>query len=606
MVPLAWLGAYWLRFNLDPIPADMLRDAVAYLPAVMLVQAAIFRFFGFYRGLWRFASMLDLVKIAKAVALGTAAITFGLVVYNRFAGVPRSVAPLYAILLFMLLCTPRFLFRLWQDRRILTGGGQRALIVGAGKAGEMLLRDLLRERGAAYVPVGLVDDDPAKIGWELHNLRVYGGCDAIPRLVAKLEADVLLIAVPSASPKQMRRIVEICETTELPVLTLPSVADMLSGQVSRETLRDVSIEDLLGRSPVKLDWEAIQTQLHGARVLVSGGGGSIGSELCQQLARLPIVALVVFEKCEYNLYRVEMTLRQINPRLSIHAVLGDVTDAAAVEHALATHRPSLIFHAAAYKHVPLLETQVREAAHNNVLGTRCLAQAALAHDVEKFVLISTDKAVRPTNVMGTSKRIAEILCQSLNGRGNTRFITVRFGNVLGSAGSVVPLFREQIQAGGPVTVTHPDVTRYFMTIPEACQLIMQAAAVGRGGEVFVLDMGEPVKISYLAEQMIRLSGKRPGMDVEIRYIGLRPGEKLYEELFLQEERLCPTPHAKLLLAQALHWDWQALSVPLEQLAEACRRFDDDQALALFKKLVPEFHDAETPAGSEAAGLSSTH
>jgi FlaA1/EpsC-like NDP-sugar epimerase len=594
MVPLAWLGAYWLRFNLDTIPAEMLNHAVAYLPAVIVVQAAIFRFFGFYRGLWRFASMLDLAKIAKAVALGTAAITFGLVVYNRFAGVPRSVAPLYAILLFLLLCTPRFLCRLWLDRHIPAGGGRRALIVGAGKAGEMLLRDLRRERDAPYVPVGLVDDDPAKVGWELHNLRVYGGCEAIPDLVEKLEAEVLLIAVPSASPKQMRRIVEICETTERPVLTLPSVADMLSGQVTRETLRDVSIEDLLGRSPVKLDWQAVRGHLQGARVLVSGGGGSIGSELCLQLARLPIAALVVLEKCEYNLYRVEMALRQLNPELPIHAVLGDVADPAAVQHALATHRPSLIFHAAAYKHVPLLENQVREAAHNNVLGTRCLAEAALAHGVEQFVLISTDKAVRPSNVMGASKRIAELLCQSLNGRGATRFITVRFGNVLGSAGSVVPLFREQIQAGGPVTVTHPEVTRYFMTIPEACQLIMQASAVGRGGEVFVLDMGEPIKISYLAEQMIRLSGKRPGVDIEIRYTGLRPGEKLYEELFLEEERLCPTPHAKLLLAQALQWDWPALLAPLEQLAEACRRFDEEQALALFKTLVPEFHSAARP------------
>ncbi|WP_255211037.1 polysaccharide biosynthesis protein [Methylogaea oryzae] len=518
--------------------------------------------------------------------------------YNRFAGVPRSVIPLYAILLLMLLCAPRFLFRLRQDRRILTGTGQRALIVGAGKAGEMLARDLLRERGAAYVPVALVDDDPAKAGWEVHNIRVYGDCGRIPRLVSKLQIDVLLIAVPSANPKQMRRIVEICEATELPVLTLPSVTDILSGQVTKETLRDVSIEDLLGRSPVKLDWNAMRSHMQGKRVLVSGGGGSIGSELCQQLAQLPIAELVVFEKCEYNLYRIEMELSRLHPELAIHAILGDVADAAAVEHALVRHKPDLIFHAAAYKHVPLLETQVREAAHNNVLGTRRLAEAALAHGVDEFVLISTDKAVRPSNIMGASKRAAELLCQSLNGLGATRFITVRFGNVLGSAGSVVPLFREQIQAGGPITVTHPDVTRYFMTIPEACQLIMQAAAVGQGGEVFVLDMGDPIKIAYLAEQMIRLSGKRPGTDIGIRYVGLRPGEKLYEELFLDEERPMPTPHAKLLLARSgHHWDWQELSAMLNRLAEACNRFDDAQTLTLLKTLVPEYHNAADPIPS---------
>jgi FlaA1/EpsC-like NDP-sugar epimerase len=587
MVPIAWLGAYWLRFNLGVLPDLELRVSLQCLPIVMLLQATLFRYFGLYRGVWRFASMPDLIKIAKAVLFGILIIAVALFLFNRLKGVPRSVIPLYSVLLLFLLATPRLLYRMYKDQGRVLASGKRTLIVGAGRAGEMLVRDLLRSSDSDFLPVAFVDDDRQKKGRELHHIRVLGACDKIPVLAEKLAIETILIAVPSANDKQMRRIVEICEQCNVPFLTLPSVQDMLSGSVSRQALRDVSIEDLLGRAPVRLQRENIRTHLRDKCILVTGGGGSSGSELCRQIARFPIAKLVVFEKSEFNLYRIQAGLSKSHPELSAVFVLGDVIDSVAVRRLVGAHAPDIIFHAAAYKHVPLLQNQVREAVLNNIMGTRVVAEAAIASGVQEFVLISTDKAVNPNNVMGASKRTAEMLVQSLNEATGTRFIIVRFGNVLDSAGSVVPLFREQIRTGGPVTVTHPAVTRFFMTIPEACQLIMQAAAVGRGGEVFVLDMGEPVRISYLAEQMIRLSGKRPDVDVKIEYIGLRPGEKMQEELFHAQEQLTPTGHSKLLLAQSRQLDRQALAMALECLARACAEFDEPALLRTLQLLLPE-------------------
>jgi FlaA1/EpsC-like NDP-sugar epimerase len=600
MVVLAWLGAYWLRFNLSVPPALELHAALAWLPLVALVQAVIFRWIGLYRGIWRFASIPDLVRIAKASCIGISIVAVTLFVINRLEGVPRSVIPLYAVLLVLLLSTPRLLYRIWKDQgAVLSAGGQRALVVGAGKAGEMLVRDLLRARDARFVPVCFADDDPRKKGSEIHGVRVKGRCEQIPKLVERLGIEAVLLAVPSATDKEMQRIVEICESVGVPFLTLPSVQDMLSDQLAGN-LREVSIEDLLGRAPIRLNRAAVQAHIEGNRVLVTGGGGSIGSELCKQIAKVSVGELIIFESCEFNLYKIEQELRRSFPGLRLTALLGDVTDRAAVEWTIARHRPKVIFHAAAYKHVPLLQYQVRQAVRNNVVGTWIVAEAAMAAGVEEFVLISTDKAVRPTNVMGATKRAAEMLVQSLNGVAGTRFITVRFGNVLDSAGSVVPLFREQIRAGGPVTVTHPDVTRYFMTIPEACQLIMQAAAAGQGGEIFVLDMGDPVKISYLAEQMIRLSGKRPGEDIRIEYIGLRPGEKLTEELFLQYERPMPTDHAKLQLAKSIILDHRVIRKSVVELAESCRLLDEEPILRRLRALVPEFEGEPESAGGESA------
>jgi FlaA1/EpsC-like NDP-sugar epimerase len=460
---------------------------------------------------------------------------------------------------------------------------------------------LLRARDARFVPVCFVDDDPRKKGTEIHGVRVKGRSEQIPKLVERFDIDTVLLAMPSATDRQMQRVVGICETAAVPFLTCPSLEDIFSGQVAG-SLREVSIEDLLGRAQIRLDRNSLHGHLAGKQVLVTGGGGSIGSELCKQIARFAVAELVIFERCEYNLYRIEKELRRQFPGLPITPLLGDVTDRVTVERMMRRFNPQVIFHAAAYKHVPLLQYQVQQAVLNNILGTRVVAEAALAAGAGEFVLISTDKAVRPGNVMGATKRAAEMLVQSLNGLGETRFITVRFGNVLDSAGSVVPLFREQIRAGGPVTVTDPEVTRYFMTIPEACQLIMQAAALGKGGEIFVLDMGEPVKIGYLAEQMIILSGKRPGTDIQIEYIGLRPGEKLTEELFQDDERPHPTTHPKLLLANSIPLDHRFLKECVKELADYCSDVDEESLLRKLKALVPDFDPVPALAGPSPASF----
>jgi FlaA1/EpsC-like NDP-sugar epimerase len=446
------------------------------------------------------------------------------------------------------------------------------------------------------MPVAFVDDRERRRGREVRGIPVVGSIEEIPRLVEALEIDLILLALPSASTAQRRRAVAYCEQSGVKFQTLPKLDELLAGEVSISGLREVSIEDILGRDPVSLDWQAIRNGLQGRRVMVTGAGGSIGSELCRQLARLGPSRLILVENGEYNLYQIEAELHGRAPDCALEPALADVTDARRMEQLFSAHQPEVVFHAAAYKHVPLLEGQVREAVRNNVLGTRVVADLADRHGCLEFVLISTDKAVNPTSVMGTSKRLAEIYCQNLDGRSDARFITVRFGNVLDSAGSVVPLFRRQIAAGGPVTVTHPDMERYFMTIPEACQLIMQASVIGRGGEIFVLNMGEPVKIRDLAEQMIRLSGRVPGRDIEIRYIGLRPGEKLYEELFHDDEALQATAHADILLARHRRVDWDELSNGIDRLAMACTTLDEAALLEQLRHFVPESRLQESPPG----------
>jgi FlaA1/EpsC-like NDP-sugar epimerase len=396
---------------------------------------------------------------------------------------------------------------------------------------------------------------------------------------------MILLAVPSAGAREMQRLVGLCEQSGVPFRTVPQLGTLMAGQVSIGQLRAVSIEDLLGRDPVTLDWDGIRAGLAGREILVTGAGGSIGSELVRQIAATGPERLILVDNGEYNLYAIEMELRDSYPGLSFSRHLLDVTDAPAVEALFQAERPRIVFHAAAYKHVPMLEDQVRVAVRNNVLGTRTVAQAASDFSCERFVLISTDKAVHPANVMGATKRVAEALCQALDRRSETRFITVRFGNVLDSAGSVVPLFRRQIERGGPLTVTHPEIERFFMTIPEACQLIMQAAVIGDGGEIFVLDMGEPVKIRYLAEQMIRLSGREPGRDVQIQYIGLRPGEKLYEELFYASEDLTPTRHPKIRVARgALDGSRTPDAAPVERVEDLARAVERQDTPALLREL----------------------
>ena len=588
MVWLAWTAVGSLRWSFEAARPD----PAWFGPEVALVLAAqglVFWITGLYKGLWRFASLPDLWNILRAAVLGALAITVTLFLYNRLATVPRTVLLVYPFVLAVLLGVPRLAWRYWKDSRLdflSRSPALRVLVLGAGRAGDALVRDLVREN--RYRPVGILDDNAQIRGARIHGVPVLGTLEQLPELARETAAQMLLIAMPSATSAQMQRVVGFCEATGLPFRTMPRLADVVAGRSLFGELKEVAIEDLLGREPVQLDWTAIRTGLAGKRVLVTGGGGSIGSELCRQVARLGAASLTILEVSEYNLYRIEQELRGEFPDLLLAPRLGDCGDGPGCEHVFAEARPQIVFHAAAYKHVPLLQEQLREAFRNNVLGTRVVAEAADRHGVECFVLISTDKADNPSSIMGACKRAAEIYCQNLAAQSHTRFITVRFGNVLDSAGSVVPLFREQIRKGGPVTVTHPEITRWFMTIPEACQLILQAAVLGRGGEIFALDMGEPVRIAYLAEQMIRLAGKQPGRDIEIAYTGLRAGEKLFEELFHPLENYQSTAHAKIFLAQPRSMAWALLVTLMRQGELAVRDYDEDMLRRVLDQLLPEF------------------
>ncbi len=603
-IPIAWFGAYWLRFNLDQVPQEILKQALYMLPWVMFFQAIGFWVFGLYRGVWRFASIPDLTRIVKAVIMGSLMTLLAIFLSTRLQNIPRSVIPLYSMLLLLILGGSRFVYRWSKDKHYLNGHGQRVLIVGAGVAGESLVRDLLRDGSSNYLPIAFVDDREQKQGRELHGIRVVGSCDDIPEVVKRYTVDMILIALPSANASEMRRIVAMCESTQKPVRTLPGMNDLVSGLVSVKNLREISLEDLLGRDPVTLDWQAISNSLAGKVVLVSGGGGSIGSELCRQVMNLLPSKLIIIDNSEYNLFCVQQELikKMDQQKIQVQFLLIDVCDMFAVSRLLTQYQVQVIFHAAAYKHVPLLEPQIRAAVKNNILGTYNLAQAAALQQVEKFVLVSTDKAVNPTNVMGATKRIAELVCQYFNERFTTSFITVRFGNVLGSRGSVVETFQQQLEAGGPITVTHPEVMRYFMTVQEASQLILQALTIGAGGELFVLDMGEPIKIRYMAEQMIRLAGKRKDEDIRIEYVGLRPGEKLFEELFHKREQLAPTSHNKILKAHPRTLD-KKFEKSLLALQVAVNECQEQEIYRIIKELVPELRQARLVKANSKASVS---
>ena len=590
----AWCLAYLFRFNFD-IPesyfAAMLTTAVWIVP----VQAMIFLGLGLYRGLWRYASLPDLNRILLAVALGAIATPLVLFMLGLSAGVPRSVILLAPILLLLLMGGSRFTYRAWKEHRLYglaNHESKQVLVLGAGDAAVGLVKELARSHD--WRAVGLLDDDPAKLGTQLHGIRVLGAIGDLPQWAQQLNVEHAIIAMPSATHGDRRRALEVCSAAGIKAMTVPSYDDLISGKITVSQIRNVELDDLLGRDPVVLDNAGLHGLLSGKAVLVTGAGGSIGSELCRQIAKFRPQRLILFELNEFALYQIEQEFRSDFPEMPMVFAIGDVKDPARLAQVFAQFHPAVVFHAAAYKHVPLMEQENSwQAVLNNVMGTRMLAQAAIEHGTEKLVLISTDKAVNPTNVMGASKRLAEMVCQALQQVSATRFVMVRFGNVLGSAGSVIPKFREQIAKGGPVTVTHPEITRYFMSIPEAAQLVLQAALMGGekdGGEIFVLDMGEPVKIADLAKDMIRLSGLGEE-DIKIAYTGLRPGEKLYEELLADDESTLPTPHAKLRIAQARLVDAQWLTELMAWLNQH-PVLDDDAAKQGLAKWVPEYSGAK--------------
>jgi len=588
---VAWVVAYSLRFNLDIPPAF----AAAMWSSVLWIvplQAVIFLGFGLYRGIWRFASIPDLRRISLAAGTSALAVPVLLIMLQRLNDVPRSVLVLYPLLLVMIMGGSRFVYRAWKDGQLLFPrqlDAEPVIVMGAGATSAALLRDLAGSQ--RWRVVGLLDDDPTKLRSHLQGVPVLGALGDVSRVAARYNVATVIVAMPSASPASRRHAVELAVNSGLKALTVPALSDVLSGRVTASEVRRVELEDLLGRDPVSLDDVGLKEQLAGKSVIVTGAGGSIGSELCRQLVRFGPKMLVFVEQSEFALYRMEQEFAG-HP---VSCVIGDVKDGRRMEAIFAEQRPDVVFHAAAYKHVPLMEgDNAWEAVANNVRGTWTVAHAAIAHGVREFVLISTDKAVNPTNVMGASKRLAEMVCQSLQTAASaTRFVMVRFGNVLGSSGSVIPRFREQIAKGGPVTVTHPEIIRYFMLIPEAAQLVLQAGLMAsreaEGGRVFVLDMGEPVKIVDLARDMIRLSGFTED-EIRIEFTGLRPGEKLYEELLADGEATLPTPHPKLRIAKPSQAPGEAWLAELEKWLAAPWR-DEAETKAGLRRWVPEYHPA---------------
>lgn len=502
----------------------------------------------------------------------------------------ESVIMLDLFTTIMLLSGVRMFVRLYHEeffserRR----ASRRFLIIGAGNAGEALLREMMRRKDTPYHVVGFVDDDADKYRMKIHGVPVLGTVDQLPQLCQKYGVDELAIAIPSATPKQMRRVVQICQGTKLRFSTVPSLTDIASGKLKVSQIREVEINDLLGREEVKLDLEGIQRFLRGKTILVTGAGGSIGSEMCRQVCGFEPTRLLLVEQAENPLFFIERELRKEHPGVPLETLICDITDRVRVDQIFDHFRPEVVIHAAAHKHVPLMEINPGEAVKNNVIGTMNVADAADRTGAENFVMISTDKAVNPTSIMGSTKRIAEMYIQDLNKTSQTHFVTVRFGNVLGSNGSVVPIFKKQIAEGGPVTVTHPEMRRYFMTIPEASRLVLQAAAIGEGGEIFVLDMGEPVKIVDLARELITLSGFRPGEDIEIVFTGLRPGEKLFEELSIAGEDMIPTVHPKIAVWKNIPKDRQFLRANIQRLIEAASTQDYQKIVEVIKVLIPEY------------------
>ena len=574
---VALLLACFLRFDeFFPNGRSQFPDLMRWMQIDLLLTPLVFYFFGLYRSSWRYASISDLVRIVQGVVVRTVAVVF-LFFGLGLSSLPRSVVAMDAVLLVLLIGGLRMATRVHGEMRRRRIGGRPVLIVGAGESGEMIVREMRRRVDLDYQPIGFVDDDNEKHGMYIHGLPVLGGREDIPEIIRSRNVKEVIVAIPSASAKDLREIKSRCGDGTVRLKAVPAVSEMLDGGGGLRQIRDVRVEDLLGREAVVLDAEAIRRDITGSPILVTGGGGSIGREMARQLAGLNPSCLILVDRSENNLFAIGQDLSNLAPELEVVYCIGDVQDEARMREVMQRYRPHVIYHAAAYKHVPMMEFNVVEAISNNVFGSYLMARLAAEHEVARFVLISTDKAVNPTSIMGKTKRVGELILQGMNG-GKTRFMSVRFGNVLGSDGSVVPIFRDQIASGGPVTVTHPEATRYFMTIPEAVQLVMQAGSMGRGGEIFMLDMGTPVRIVDLARNMIELSGLRPKVEIEIVFTGLRPGEKLHEELHTVEEGTQPTSHEKIVVLGTSPVPLPPLEAALQAL-RGCLKVRDPEELA---------------------------
>jgi len=584
---IAWSFAYLLRFNFE-LPQNFATELHQTVYWVVSLQIVIFWRFKLYRGIWRYASTADLRRIFMAVMLSAAAIPLMFWMLRLDLVIPRSVLILNPLLLILMMGGSRIAYRLWKEQGLYHNfrlHGVPVLVLGAGDAAASLAKELIAS--SDWRLVGFLDDDIEKHGRMLNGIHVLGKLNSLPEWVERLGVSQVIIAMPSSSHQERKRAIQLCNAAQVKALTVPSFDDLMSGKISVSQLRVIELDDLLGRDPVVLDDAGLHGLLTGKTVMVTGAGGSIGSEMCRQIARFLPAKMMLFESCEFAMYTIEQELKQIFPALKIVCLIGDVRDAERLGEVMQNHRPSVLIHSAAYKHVPLMEeNNAWQAIRNNVLGTWTVASSAQQHGVEKFVMISTDKAINPTNVMGASKRLAEMVCQALQPSGSMRFVIVRFGNVLGSTGSVIPAFRAQIARGGPITVTHPEITRYFMSIPEAAQLVLQAGLMGQGGEIFVLEMGEPVKIVELAKDLIRLSGFTED-EIKIEFTGLRPGEKLFEELLADNEHTLPTPHPKLRIAQARQADAAWLARLMEWVSAMVMK--DGAVREALAQWVPEYH-----------------
>ena len=599
---VAWWLAFWFRYNLEDTREFM--PAYAYsVPWVMVIHSVIFWKLGLYRGLWRYASLPDLRRILTAVSIAAVATPAFFLFMSPPVPIPRSGFLILPLLLLLAMGGSRIAYRAWKEHGLMAvmraPDSSPAIILGAGDSAATLMKELAA--GRKWHVVALLDDDAGKHGSEILGVKIAGPLAGVGDLAERFGASQAIIAMPGESHAARKRAVDLCTSAGLTVMTVPSYAELVSGQLSVSQLRNVELDDLLGRDPVQLDEAGLRSLIDGKRILVTGAGGSIGAELCRQIARFAPQQVILFDSSEYALYTIETEFRDRYPDIAVSAVIGDVKSGKRVREILAGLRPQAIFHAAAYKHVPLMEQlNVLQAVHNNVLGTLVLARAAREFGVDKFILVSTDKAVNPTNVMGATKRLAELVCQAVQAEGAlnpvTQFVIVRFGNVLGSTGSVIPRFRAQIARGGPITVTHPEIERYFMSIPEAAQLVLQAALMGAAGQIFVLDMGEPVKIVELARSLIRLSGLSEG-DIRIVFTGLRPGEKLYEELLTDGEHTLPTPHPKLRIASARPPEGEKLIENVTAWLSDCGEPSDDEVKTWLHERIPEYSwsDADQPS-----------